>query len=344
MACLYEGPAPESAVAYDARNIELVPVPPAGGDSIRRKLDAVRVLPHYARTILRELANADVVHVRAPANIAMVAMLVLRLAPGAKRQWFKYAGNWKPATRDPATYALQRWWLGRGRHGGVVTVNGRWPVQPAYVRTFRNPSLDDTDLERGRRAAQGKQLTSPLRLLFVGALNDSKGAARVLQILALLRRRGVDATLELLGDGPDRGRFEAVAASLEVSEHAHFLGWQSRLSVHAAYERAHFLLLPSATEGWPKVLSEGMAFGVVPLAGDVSAIRGELETFGAGAALPVDDINGFADTLARYITDPARWRIESSRAAAAAPLFSFSNYLASVDELLRDLTRDGLSG
>lgn len=339
VACMHDGTAPENAVAYEARNVQLVPVPPAGGNGPWGKLDALWVTPLYARTILRELATADVVHVRAPANIAMVAMLVLGMK-GTRKRWFKYAGNWMPAGGDHATYRLQRWWLARGRHGGLVTVNGRWPAQPACVRPFRNPSLDDDDLARGRQAALHKSLTSPLRLLFVGALNVSKGVERALRILAELSNRGIDAELELAGDGADRARFETLARSLGIEPRARFLGWLARPALHAAYERAHVLVLPSATEGWPKVLSEAMAFGVIPIAGDVSAIRAELELLRVGRAVPVEDVRGFADTIASYVTDPKRWSHESANAIAAAPLFSFPNYLDSVDELLRDLERE----
>lgn len=338
VACLYPGDAPTSAIPYRASNIELVPVPPAGGDGLRGKLGVLRVGPHYARTIHRELLDADMVHVRAPANIAIVAMAMLWFRRAPRMRWFKYAGNWSPRDHDHATYALQRWWLSRAGHGGIVTVNGRWPNQPAFVREFRNPSLDNHDLDRGKRAAERKVLRAPFRLVFVGALNEDKGTGRALRILATLRSRGVDARLDVLGDGPDRARFEALARELQLTSFTRFLGWQPPAVVHAAYEDAHFLVLPSATEGWPKVLSEGMAFGVVPLAGDVSGIRGQLADLQIGAALPVHDVAGFADAIAAYVEAPTRWATESARAIEAAPLFSFQRYLSAVDELVAELS------
>src|SRR3569623_1743370 len=89
VACLHPCEAPESAIPYSARNFALVPVPPSGAEGLLGKLDVLRTSPTYIRTILRELRDADMVHVRAPAHIALMAMLVLsaRKHPGAR--WFK---------------------------------------------------------------------------------------------------------------------------------------------------------------------------------------------------------------------------------------------------------------
>src|SRR5690606_15478468 len=118
-------------------------------------------------------------------------------------------------------------------------------------------------------------------------------------------------------------------------------GWQTPAGVHAAYEPAHVLLLPSATEGWPKVLSEGMAYGVVPIAFDVSGIRQQLEELGTGRALPSLSPERFADEVASYVADPARWKTESMRAVEAAPLFSYQHYERRVDELIAELPVGG---
>lgn len=338
IACLHPGPAPNSAIPYTARNIELVPVPPSGADGFLGKLDVLRTSPRYVRTILRELRDADMVHVRGPAHIALIAMLILSLRTQPVPRWFKYAGNWKPERREAISYHLQRWWLERGLQRGFVTVNGAWPDQPAWVRTFYNPSLDEDDIVTARDAAHTKRLSSPLQILFVGRIETAKGAGRAIEVLARLRALGKAATLELIGDGEERGTFEALTRERGVADAVRFAGWQPPSAVNEAYRRAHVLLLPTtASEGWPKVLSEGMAYGVVPLAGSVSSIPQYVTHFGAGAAVPAHDIAGFAEAIAGYIDEPGRWERESRNALAATHWFSFSQYLTSVDELLRDL-------
>ena len=39
-----------------------------------------------------------------------------------------------------------------------------------------------------------------------------------------------------------------------------------------AYRKAHFLILPSKSEGWPKAISEAMFYGVIPIATRISCV------------------------------------------------------------------------
>lgn len=336
VACLHDEPAPTNAVPYAARNVELVPVAPSGGPGLLGKLDAMRALGRYALAIRRELAMADIVHVRAPASIALVALLQLERHRDLPR-WLKYAGDWRPVGRDHASYAMQRWLLRRQRGRVIVTVNGEWPGDPEYVRAFHNPSLEAEELVRGREAAERKRSAPPLRLAFVGALHDFKGADRAIKVLAAVRAEGVDATLEVVGDGPERARCEEIAARTGVRDAVTFAGWLPPTGVHAAYARAHLLLLPSETEGWPKVVSEGMAFGVVPIVGDVSRIRQQLARLETGHALPPRDVSAWTRCVLAYARAPERWTAESKRAVDGANQFSFAHYLNAVDGVLAEL-------
>jgi glycosyltransferase involved in cell wall biosynthesis len=338
IACLSQDTAPGSAIPYSADNIELVPVPPAGGSGLLGKLDVLRSAPLYLRTILRELPRADMVHVRAPANIALIAMILLALRRAPHPRWFKYAGNWRPNDHESPSYAIQRWWLERGLPRGIVTVNGTWDGQPAWVRTFYNPSLEPEDIARGRNVSAAKTMSSPIRLLFVGRVESAKGANRAIEIVARLAGRGIAAHLELIGDGEQRVEFEELARTRGVHASVTFSGWQPPPTVHAAYERAHVLLLPTkASEGWPKVLSEGMAYGVVPVAGAVSSIPQYLRQMRTGAACAPDDVDAFVSAIARYQSNPTLWKDESQRAVEATRWFSFDHYLSDLDRLLGDL-------
>ena len=331
VATIYPSSAPASALPYTATNVRLRLVPPAGGDSMADKLGILAAYPRYARVIREELARADAVQVRCPANISLAALALLSRAKQPSYRWVKYAGNWQPAGGEPWSYALQRRWLAANRHRGVVTVNGRWPDQPPHVHAFDNPCLTDTETAAGEAAAAGKPLTRPVELLFVGALNEGKGTGRALQVAAELGRRGVACRLRLLGDGPDRTRYEAWAREHGVD--ARFLGWVPRADIAAYYASAHFILLPSQSEGWPKVLSEAMAFGVVPVAAAVSSIPQILTETGAGFAYAPDDIAGMAGGVARLVADPAAWSAAAQAGVVAARRFTYRAYQRAVADL-----------
>ncbi|MEM9553860.1 MAG: glycosyltransferase [Acidobacteriota bacterium] len=345
LAVLYDEPAPASSAPYRSA-VRLVPIAPAGGPRLRDKLGVLRRLPAIWRHLQREAPAADLIHVRAPAHIALLAMLWRGAGPwwAASRPWWvKYAGNWRPlAGMDHAGWFVQRLWATRPRGRLAVTVNGTWRTAP-HVVPFVNPCLEREELAAARRLAAAKELTAPLRLLYVGALTAPKGAVRAVEVLArLVARHGVDARLDLVGDGPARTTIErrvrdlGAGLDIDLGERVALHGWLPRGEVAARYAAAHCLLLPSAGEGWPKVLSEAMAAGVVPLAGDVSGIAATLRDCGCGRALPPHAVDAFADALADYADEPALWRRESRAACAAAERFTYDAWLGDVRALWRD--------
>ena len=334
IAPLYPEAAPASAMAYRSSCVRLRAVAPAGGERFRDKLSIALRYPGYARAILQERRAADVIHVRAPANISLLALVMLAVLRRPKIRWAKYAGDWSGGLGEPWAYRFQRWWLARGFHRGVVTVNGRWQKQPAHVHSFLNPCLTETELGKGAEASRRKKLCQPVQLLFVGRLESAKGAGICLDILAHLERAGIAAHLDLVGDGEERPQFEQQAQDLRVAPRVRFHGGLPRDALGRFYELAHFILLPSDSEGWPKVLSEAMAYGAVPIASAVGSIPEYLADFSTGSAIRSRDSRLFSDAIESYLRVPSCWDEHSGNAVRAAQQFSYGNYLRAVRELL----------
>jgi len=334
---LYAGPPPETMMPYCSGRVAFVPLQPRGGTRFVDKLGILLKAPSYFAVIFKYLCQVDVLHVRCPSSIGLLMMVLLPFLRLPRYRWFKYAGNWKPDGPDPWAYAFQRFWLNLGLHRGAVTVNGRWERQPRHVHSFLNPSLVPADLEMGRQAASKKVLHSPVQLLFVGRVETAKGSGRLLEIAATLMQKGIDFNLHMIGDGPERPVFERMSDDMGLSERVRFHGWMPHPSLSQFYAKAHFLVLPtSASEGWPKVLSEGMAYGVVPLAGAVSSIPQILENLKTGMALDSDDIAGFAESIQDYLHHPERWKAESLAGVNAASQFTFQSYLSQVCKMFQE--------
>jgi len=332
--CLHPGPPPVSFLPYKTENIRFVPLEPTGGTSLRNKLRIVEHIPGYAKTILRELPNADMVHVRAPANIPMIAIVLFTIVREPRLRWVKYAGNWQPARREPWSYAFQRWWLRKGFHRGFVTVNGEWPDQPAHVRQFINPCITDEELRAAAEVARSKTLSNPLRLLFVGAVNEAKGVERALRIVQRLHQRNLPVTLDIVGDGASRDEFEQLAHELGIGHCVRFHGALPRAALNSYYAQAHIMLFPTISEGWPKVLSEGTAYGVVPVSGNISSIPHYFGRFQIGRALDPYDLDAFVGAIEHYWSHPHLWEQEACRGPDATRHFTYSAYLRDVRELL----------
>jgi glycosyltransferase involved in cell wall biosynthesis len=171
-------------------------------------------------------------------------------------------------------------------------------------------------------------------LLFVGQLELSKGTGICLEILAHLGKAGIRAGLDLIGEGDEGARFKQRACELGVLANVNFRGGLPRNALGPFYEVAHFILLPSESEGWPKVLSEAMAYGVVPIASAVGSIPQYLADFATGSAIESRDPRLFSEAIQSYLKDAPRWREHSRKAVLAARQFSYGNYLRAVRGLL----------
>jgi teichuronic acid biosynthesis glycosyltransferase TuaC len=185
-----------------------------------------------------------------------------------------------------ADYAIPRRWIRwtAKQAAGLITVSSGLQrklvslgIAGERVRVLRNgvdlvlfrPS--DRDLARRRLG-----LSRPT-LLAVANLVPKKRHRLIVEALAELP--GVD--LVIVGEGPERGAIEMLARQLGVADRVRLLGAMPQDRLPDIYSSADLLLLPSAREGWPNVLLEGMACGTPVV---VSDIDGMADIVGAPAA------------------------------------------------------------
>ena len=335
IAVLYQGLPPPMSLPYSSPRVSLIPLDPAGGSRIRDKLLILARAPRYMRRMWAELRRADVVHVRAPANVSLIGLFLLVVRKSPHARWAKYAGNWRPKRRDPLSYRLQRWMLRNGWPRAVVTVNGDWPDQPRRIVPFFNPSLYEAEIRKNQDDIV-KSMSTPVTLLFAGRLDDSKGVGRAIDVSACLHREGLAHHLHVVGDGPLRAGFEERVIEAGLRSQVSFHGWISRERLNDFYRRAHFLLLPTESEGWPKVASEAMAYGTLPLLGAVSSIPQVLTMAGVGAAFEPNAVDAFGQRIVEYVADPAAWKRESKTAMEFASMFTYERYLGEVRKMFAE--------
>jgi glycosyltransferase involved in cell wall biosynthesis len=104
------------------------------------------------------------------------------------------------------------------------------------------------------------------------------------------------------------------------------------------------MLLPtSCSEGWPKVLSEAMAYGVVSVASNVSCIPQILGPERAEFSLEPADLGAFAATVIRLCGDSQRWKSESEAMIYIAQAFAYERHLTAVRELFQEMGLSGLN-
>jgi N-acetyl-alpha-D-glucosaminyl L-malate synthase BshA len=148
-----------------------------------------------------------------------------------------------------------------------------------------------------RFAPNGEKL-----LIHLSNFRPVKRVQDCIRILAEVRRN-VDARLLMVGDGPERGAAEHLAAQLGVSRHVEFLGKQN--GVERLIRLADVLLMPSDMESFGLAALEAMACGVPAIGTRVGGVP-ELITDGEDGFLDtVGNVAGMSEKAARLLTEPA---------------------------------------
>lgn len=251
-------------------NIKLVTMPSSGGTGILAKIQILIYYLIYFIYILRYLPGITHLHSRAPSHPAIIAMWLSKKM-NAIICWHKYAGSWNEPN-PPKSYAFQRSYLASIHKKNVYgTINGKWPNQEKHLITFENPCLFEAELAKARTIAASKNFDNKLTLLFVGNLSAFKGILQLVEALNLLERKDKFDELFIAGDGILRKELETLALK-NKSIKINVLGALKRDELAKLYSKAHINILPSASEGFPKVIAEGAAYGCIPVVTDVSSI------------------------------------------------------------------------
>lgn len=247
--------------------------------------------PKISWQIFQVMRYADHIHLRCPGNIGLLGCIVQMAFP-SKPKTAKYAGNWDPKSNQPWTYKLQKWILSNTflTRNMQVLVYGEWEESTRNTKSF----FTATYLESEKKLIRIKQLSTPIHFVFVGSLVAGKNPLYAIQIVEQLIKKGYVVQLTLYGDGRERKQLEDYCLKNKLEKSIAFKGNQTKETVQKAYEESHFVILPSNSEGWPKVVAEGMFWGCVPIATKVSCVPCMLDNGSRGVLL---DMNLESDIL-----------------------------------------------
>ena len=87
-----------------------------------------------------------------------------------------------------------------------------------------------------------------------------------------MHKAGKKVNLNFYGDGILRDDLAQYIATHNLGNIVSLKGNQTKETVLKAYQGSHFLILPSKSEGWPKVVAEAMFWGCVPIVSKVSCV------------------------------------------------------------------------
>jgi glycosyltransferase involved in cell wall biosynthesis len=214
--------------------------------------------------------------------------------------------------RNPrAVEAVERWTMARIDHTIVVVEESgerlvtELGVPPERITVVGNtPSLDRLEAFPPRAAPLSSE-TRPLRLVYLGLMEEARGVRTVIEAAGALKAKGRPVELTLIGDGRARIAFEERATELGLEPPmVRFLGFVPYSEALVEVAKADVGLIPHlANESWnttiPNKLFDYMAAGLCVATSDARPAARVVQEAGAGVVFR----SGDAEDLARKLDD-----------------------------------------
>ncbi len=301
--------------------------------SFLNKLKAIPLAILALIKIFKAIQQADHIHLRCPGNIALLACFVQILFP-KKVKTAKYAGNWDPKAQQPWSYRLQKWLLSNTflTRNMQVLVYGEWPNQTKNVKAFFTATYSEDEIQNLEFSIQNKSF--PTSFLFVGTLSKGKQPLYVVQLVEELHKNGKKVTLDLYGEGVLRKELEQYINQHHLQAIVTLQGNQTKETVLKAYQTSHFLILPSKSEGWPKVVAEAMFWGCVPLVSPVSCVPYMLGNGSRGVVLQ-ESLKADSNQLLELLHHPEVYQKMVCEGQNWSRQFTTDTFEAEIKKLLR---------
>ncbi len=178
----------------------------------------------------------------------------------------------------------------------------------------------------------------PLRVGFVGRVGDQKRLDRVLRAFPLVRARIPGATLEIVGDGPNRDALRSLARELGIEDAVVFAGAVDDATAHIA--RMSCLVLASAFEGLPNAALEALSLGVPVVASPVGDLESIVLEGSTGVVVRDASPEPLAAAIVRAVSDSGlRARVREGGPRLVRERFSVDAALAVLVPLYQRLSK-----
>jgi glycosyltransferase involved in cell wall biosynthesis len=259
---------------------------------------------HNSLLIFKAMKSADHIHLRCPGNMGLLGSIV-QIAFPKKEKSSKYAGNWDPNAKQPWSYRLQKWILSNTflTKNMQVLVYGEWPNSTKNIKSFFTASYSKKEIE----PIQNLENENTFRFVFAGSLVKGKNPVYAIELIKVLKEQLLKVRLDIYGDGILWSDLQNQIAENNLQNEVFLHGNQSVEVLKKVFQNSHFVVLPSKSEGWPKVIAEGMFWGSVPLATPVSCVANMLGNGSQGILLTLN-INHDLNSILALLNNPQKYQ------------------------------------
>ena len=315
-----------------AQAVELTLATPTPRDGMNDAVLPFRVVRQPSRSTLFQLVrNADIVHLAGPILLPMGLALLLRKPILVEHHGFQticpngqllYVPDQSPC---PGHFMARRYGscLRCNHHRGklralkawLLTFLRRWLCQRVTVNVLPTTWLG-TLLQLNRmetivhglpplQRTLGMRPAPPLPIfVFVGRLVTTKGIHILLEAAQLLKSRGLQFGVKIIGEGPERDALEKLVRHLRIQDIVFFLGYVPDDALEEALADTTAVVIPSlAGEVFGMVAAQNMQRGKLVIASDIGALSEVVAN--TGMRFAPGDASALANCMESVIRNPS---------------------------------------
>jgi len=318
-------------IAYKLNTLNFREVPEFDLVTVRSIAKTLFALPKISREIYKAMKEADHIHLRCPGNMGLIGCFIQMFFPN-KPKTAKYAGNWDGKASQPLSYKVQRWILSNTllTKNMQVLVYGEWANSSKNIKPFFTASYFEID----KVAYEPKSLQGIISFLFVGTLSNGKQPIYAIKLVEKLHKKGHTVQLTIYGEGIERTMLEQYINQNNLSHIVFLKGNQNQEVIKQAYLTNHFVILPSKSEGWPKVVAEGMFWGCLPIATKVSCVPNMLDYGNRGVLLHMV-LNDDVLQIENLIVDHTSYHEKVERALSWSRIYTLDKFQNEIKKIVQ---------
>jgi len=212
-----------------------------------------------------------------------------------------------------------------------ISRNHIFDVKNAVDTDRFHPSRVPMELDETYRQRIETLSNSDLQLGFVGGLQPYKGLDNLADAL---NETEIDCRVVIAGDGPERKRLQR-----KFGEKAVFLGPVPYEQIPAVYDQIDVFVLPSHTEGLPRVILEAQATGTPVVATRVGGLPEVVDNGKTGLLVDSKNPAQLAEAIDEVGSDPSlRSRLGESGRRAVVEGYSWGMMYERYERFLREVT------
>lgn len=243
--------------------------------------------------------------------------------------------KWESGAARARLARLARWERTAARHADLVLAPSEYAcrkaceaydIDPARTRVVSN-GLDLEAWTPLPPATGRPTVTAAARLI------QRKGLDLLVNAWPLVRRSQADARLEIIGDGPERRRLEALTDQLGIRSSVNFAGVLSQSELRKRLAETHVFCFPSRQEAFGLAMLEAMASRRAVVATREASLP---EVAGDAALLVEPTAEALAQALVRLLSDRALMETLAQRGRARAELFTWDRAASRFGEVLAE--------